>query len=299
MESVTDHRAEFIASCWLADGLPANGMLLRPLGDFKRRSHRDVEGVRESEIGHFNGRIIDSNRSGIYDYLPEQLFHLPSSANINTTKKKVDEIRIQREKEQQSRLFFLPLEQEFFQNLVTLTVLEQQASELHANSGLLQELRDFWQAPASLDTATFIRLLPTLPLISSHRGDMHAAAEILSATLRLPVRITEVHGQKYRLQSLVTPGDSLLGAGTLLGGEVDAYLPAIAIDIELPDAAALEAHIHNEDFHSLVSWLLGWFVPVGYDFGISLNVAPGACLLYLPQDDIEVVRLGYASLQAV
>ena len=73
-EQISDLKAEFIASSWLKDGLAAGDILFRSLGAFKRRSHLDVEVVKEQEIGHFKGQVIESNRSGIYDYLPEQLF---------------------------------------------------------------------------------------------------------------------------------------------------------------------------------------------------------------------------------
>src|SRR5215217_9429202 len=108
-ENQSDLCAEFVAGSWLEEGIAQDKILFRPLGSFKRRSHADVESVGEAELGNFEGKVIASNRNGIYDHLPEQLFHLPSAGSINTLKKKVDEIRLQREKEQKSRLFFLPL----------------------------------------------------------------------------------------------------------------------------------------------------------------------------------------------
>lgn len=297
MEPKADLRAEFIANSWLDSGLSADRILLRPLGDFKRRSHQDIAGTHDLEIGNFNGRVIESNRSGIYDHLPEQLFHLPSSNNINTTKKRIEEIRLQREKEQRSRLFFLPLEQEFFFNLIALTRLEHNAWELAQDSGLLQELREFWQAPDTMDADTFVQLLPILPRVSEHRGDLSAAAEVISAALRLPVVIHTASGPKHRLDSMVTPGDSLLGSGTLLGGLLDSYLPDIQIEIEVPDPASLDMFINNTDFDILVNWLLGWFLPVEYDFNICLTLPQGSSGLWLAADDAIHARLGYATLQ--
>lgn len=297
MEPNPDLKAEFIASSLLEDGRSADQILLRPLGGFKRRSHRDVEVTRELELGHFKGEVIDSNRSGIYDYLPEQLFHLPSSNTINTLKKKVDEIRFQREKEQKSRLFFLPLEQEFFLNRVTLTRIEQNAWELDANSGLLRELKAFWQAPDSLDPATFVQLLGILPFVSEYRGNLKIASDIIANALRLPVTIYEVPGEKYRLESAASLNDMSLGADASLGGEVDTYLPRIVVNVEIPDPAALETYIHNEVFETTVHWLIGWFIPVEYDYTVSLELAPGTAPFRLSAEDGYATRLGYASLE--
>ncbi|MHA4737506.1 type VI secretion system baseplate subunit TssG [Dyadobacter sp. MSC1_007] len=299
MEPRPDLKAEFIASSLLEDGRTADQILFRALGGFKRRSHRDVETTREVELGNFKGEVIESNRSGIYDYLPEQLFHLPSSNSINTLKKKVDEIRFQREKEQKSRLFFLPLEQEFFLNRVTLTRIEQTAWELAADSGMLNELKSFWQAPDSLDPATFVQLLGILPFVSENRGNLNVASGIISNALRLPVTIKEVPGIKYRLESAAGLNDMSLGADAALGGEVDTYLPRIIVAIEMPDPAALETYIHNEVFETTVNWLIGWFIPVEYDYEVSLELAPGSAPLCLPTEDGYAARLGYASLEAI
>lgn len=298
MEPRPDLKAEFIASSWLENAIPAGEILFRPLGDFKRRSHRDIENTRELELGNFKGQVIDSNRSGIYDHLPEQLFHLPSSANLNTVKKKVDEIRLQREKEQQSRLFFLPLEQEFFLNRVSLARLEQCAWELGPDSGLLEELKAFWQAPPSLDESVFVQLLPFLPLVSENRGNLDKAAEIMSVALRLPVEVQVIFGLKYHYESNASMGDALLGADTALGGELDTYLPQINVDIEVPDPAGLDKYLHNPNFDTLVTWLLGWFIPVEYDFAVSLKLPPGASAFTLASDDGFSVPLGYATLAA-
>ncbi|OJV18517.1 MAG: hypothetical protein BGO21_23535 [Dyadobacter sp. 50-39] len=298
MEPRPDLKAEFIASSWLENDIPLAQILFRPLGDFKRRSHRDIETTREMELGNFKGQVIDSNRSGIYDHLPEQLFHLPSSANLNTVKKKVDEIRLQREKEQKSRLFFLPWEQEFFLSRVSLARLEQRAWELGPDSGLLEELKAFWQAPPALDEGVFVQLLPFLPLVSENRGDLDKAAEIMSGALRLPVEIQVIFGLKYHFESNASMGDVLLGADTSLGGDLDTYLPQINVQIEVPDPAGLDKYLHNESFDTMVTWLLGWFIPVEYDYTVSLRLPAEASAFTLTSGDGFSVPLGYATLAA-
>jgi flagellin-specific chaperone FliS len=295
-EQKADLTAEFVASSWLEDGLSSDQILFRSLGAFKRRSHRDVETVTEQEFGNFKGQVIESNRSGIYDYLPEQLFHLPSSNSINTLKKKVDEIRLQREKEQKSRLFFLPLEQEFFLNRVNLARVEQRACELDPDSELLNELKTFWQAPESIPKRTFVRLLPVLPLISENRGNMEMAGEILSTVLHLPVNINEVFGTKHYLNSNARLTGARLGMDTMFGGELETYMPALVVTVELPDEAALEACIYNSDFETLLNWLLGWFIPVECDYSTELNLQPGASIFRLAEDGAISGRLGYSEL---
>ncbi|MCE6988881.1 type VI secretion system baseplate subunit TssG [Dyadobacter sp. CY323] len=295
-EQITDLRAEFIAGSWLEDGISSESILFRSLGSFKRRSHLDVEAITDQELGNFKGKVIESNRSGLYDYLPEQLFHLPSSTSINTLKKKVDEIRLQREKEQKSRLFFLPLEQEFFQNRVGLTLLEQKAFELHPESGFLAQLKEFWQAPDSIDQETFIRLMPVLPFVSENRGDMNVAEKVLSSALDLPVRITNAFGKKIAMLNNSSLNGARLGLDTLFGGEMECYQPELTVEIQLPDPVALEKCLEDCDFNILVNWLLEWFVPVECDYEIELKPDPNASALQLAGEGGISSRLGYATL---
>ncbi|TLU98016.1 type VI secretion system baseplate subunit TssG [Dyadobacter luticola] len=295
-EQISDLRAEFIASSWLEDGVAAGDILFRSLGAFKRRSHLDVEAVKEQEIGHFKGQVIESNRSGIYDYLPEQLFHLPSSTSINTLKKKVDEIRLQREKEQKSRMFFLPLEQEFFLNRVTLTQLEQRAFELDPESYLLEELQSFWQVPAGISKETVVKLLPVLPFVSENRGDMEMAGEVMSAVLNLPVNVKSEFGKKYLLESESSLAGSRLGMDTMFGGEMDTYQADLNVEIELPDQESLEKCLQDAGFDTLVNWLAAWFIPVECDYNIALKLDPNASIFRLGDENLIAPRLGYALL---
>ncbi|MCF2490473.1 type VI secretion system baseplate subunit TssG [Dyadobacter sp. CY347] len=295
-EPKSDLQAEFVANSWLEEGLSPEKMLFRPLGSFKRRSHQDIEMTGEQDIGNFSGQVIESNRSGIYDYLPEQLFHLPTSNAINTLKKRVDEIRYQREKEQKSRLFFLPIEQEFFLNRLTISSLEQQAFGLDRDSALLEELRNFWQVPSVVSQETLVRLLPMLPFVSEHRGNMELAAEMLSGILNLRVEITQCFGQQYLADGNARLTSARLGMDTTLGGVLDTYLPKISIAIHVRTQEALEERLYNAHFDTFLNWLLGWFLPVEYEFNVEFRLPADASALYLVEEGKTASRLGFAVL---
>ncbi|KAA0990286.1 type VI secretion system baseplate subunit TssG [Dyadobacter aurulentus] len=295
-ENQSDLRAEFVAGSWLDEGIVEDKILFRPLGSFKRRSHTDVESVGEAELGNFEGKIIASNRNGIYDHLPEQLFHLPSAGSINTLKKKVDEIRLQREKEQKSRLFFLPLEHEFFLNRVKLARLEQLAHDLNPDSLLLDELRNFWQVPANINKAMLVRLVPVMPLISENRGDLKVAGEILSAVLEYEVTFQALPAAWFTAPSETRLNNALLGLDLILGGEIEVYSPRLVAEIQLPNSQVLEKCLQDQEFSMLVTWLSGWFVPVECDLEIALRLPPGASPLLFAENELQQSRLGYSTI---
>ncbi|QRR03021.1 hypothetical protein [Dyadobacter sandarakinus] len=292
----TDLTAEFIGAGWLDQGISQDKFVLQALGPFRRRSHPDVAGVRQLEIGHFSGPVIRANRSGLYDYLPEQLFHLPSSREINTLKKKVDEIRLQRAKEEKSRLFFLPFEQEFFRHCTMLEQIEQRAMELAGDTRLVAVLRKFWEVPEAISTETLVSLLPLLAGIHVHRGNVQVAASTLTLVLGHEVEITEKWDEPVFTDSPAVLADALLGINLLLGGEVRPDVPQLSVTVHLPDVLTLEEWLHEPAREQTARWLLGWFVPAEYDFNVEYTLPAGEAQLVLENTASGASRLGYSVL---
>ncbi|WHT40765.1 hypothetical protein QNH98_09670 [Myroides sp. mNGS23_01] len=75
----TDYKAEVIAYYIWKKHCEIDGVLLKRLGSNNRSFHKDLKQVKE-EFTDANKRIIsvESYREGLYDYLPEGLFHPPS-----------------------------------------------------------------------------------------------------------------------------------------------------------------------------------------------------------------------------
>lgn len=290
-EDTNDLKAEFFAASLLEAGLLPEQIIFRALGPFKRRSHTDIENAEEKEIGNFKGPVIESNRNGIYDYLPEQLFHLSSSKSGKSLKKKIEDIRAEREKEQKTRLFFLPLEQEFFFNKVRTAQIEQQASALDPDSSLFEELRYFWQIPSFVSNDTFRRLLPLLPHISEHRADFQKSEIILSAILNVSVNIESEYGKNLVVLHGSKIGEAVLGADLFLAGSLDSGLPELQLNISFKNTDELENHFSDQDSDNLVNWLLGWLLPVEYDYKVNLSVPANPIIL-----SSEIMpRLGYST----
>jgi hypothetical protein len=287
-----DLKAEFLAASLLVKGLKADQLLLQSLGPFRRRSHRDVESISEQEKGHFRGTVIAANRSGLYDYLPEQLFHLPSPGK--TLKEKIEQVRQEREKEHKTRLFFQPLEQEFFLHKVLLCRIEQQAAALDPDTLLFAELRKFWQIPDFVSDDTLIRLLPLLPEMSGCRADFERSANMLTKILELEVTIVSQYEQGKLIMEGAALGGVKLGIDLLLGGQMETHLPTLHISLSLKDREALELCFTNPNFDDLLTWLLGRLLPVEFNFTVQFTTRP--TMTYLPdEDDALSPRLGFTA----
>src|SRR5947209_17161297 len=86
-EIETDFRAEVIGAEMIENGSPADRVLVVPLGALNRPQSKDIEGV-EQEISEYDNKefiLIKNNREGLYDKLPEGLFHTAISYAPNKT----------------------------------------------------------------------------------------------------------------------------------------------------------------------------------------------------------------------
>lgn len=291
-------KAEFAAASLLENGLLPEQIVFKPLGAFKRRSHADIENSGQQQIGNFEGLVLESNRNGIYDYLPEQLFHISAPVAGKTLKKKIEDIRAEREKEQKTRLFFLPLEQEYFFSKVWINQIEHRAGSLQHDSLLFAELRHFWQIPMFVSDLTFIRFLSALPEISECRADFEKAENMLSSILSKEVTLEYQPEKGEVMIPGAALGSSKLGIDFLSGGCLESYLPVIRVNITCANADDLEICLTDTSFDNLTHWLLGWFLPVEYDYYIHLTITDNPGFILTEKDLVQSSRLGYTSILA-
>src|SRR3954447_18210165 len=109
----TDFRAEVIGAEFIENGTPADRILIVPLGALNRPQSKDVEGI-EQELSEYDNKeylLIKTPKEGLYDKLPEGLFHTAISyAPYKTEQQVVEAIKRHRLEEKAARRFFLPFE---------------------------------------------------------------------------------------------------------------------------------------------------------------------------------------------
>ncbi|WP_407478367.1 hypothetical protein [Elizabethkingia anophelis] len=112
----TDFRVEAVAANILKYYDTQANIYIKRIGLNDRAYLKDIKGITTSSYDlDEENIIIETYREGIYDYLPEGIFHPPSlgasSTNIDSV---VREIRKQKAVEDDARKFFQPFELEFF-----------------------------------------------------------------------------------------------------------------------------------------------------------------------------------------
>ena len=215
---LADIKAEALAAGLLWQGLRPDQILFKPLGAFHRRAGRDIEKIQQTEIGNYKGLVLELNRDGIYDGLPEQLFHLQLTPTP-TLEEKIKEIHNQREKEQKSRLFFLPLEQELSLLKVWIEQIEQSSTGIEQAEEFVFFLRRFWDIPDFVSAGWFTKLIPVLPHISEFAGDTSKTAALLSDLVNEQVYIKKGKPATFSTPEETKINTSILGFDWTLPGE--------------------------------------------------------------------------------
>jgi hypothetical protein len=290
-----DIRAEVIASMLIENGLELDKLLFETVGVFKRSFEADVVSIEEREVGRSVKKVMTLNREGIYDALPKDLFHLPTQTNP-TTKKKVDEIKIQRLKEKKSREFFLPLEQEFYHQRVWVENKELQSFELGKYGNFIEILRRFWQIPDYLEKKHVLRLLPLIPTIAHFSGDILQMATYFSTLTNQKISIDYAPPKAFKIPYSAQLGDVSLGDDLILDGEITSYLPTLILTIQIQKESDLIDYLPNGSGLLLVNWLIEWFLPAENEVEINTELLADKAYFSLDDSKSYYSRLGYVSI---
>ena len=270
-----DLRLELVLLELLKAGLPPDELLIEPLGAFQRTFSRDVEQLKTRELP--SGRqwlALLTNRDGLYDRLPESVFHQPANRNpMRSAEQMVLENRQRQQEEDQARLFFLPYEQEI--HWLCTCLLHQELQALTGPNETSRWLEEWWGIELDLQPHQAWLLLLLLPHAHRLTGNRNLTRFCLEALLNVPVRLEERPSRDYGLADLNRPGlgqirvgtDSMLGQrvfdglprwhlilGPVTGDELMEFLPAarnlrllkVIEDYFIPAGLEVEREIQTE-----------------------------------------------------
>ena len=304
-----DLRLEVILAELLAYGYEFDDFLLRPVGLFARRYRRDLGGVSDEQFERGSRPVVrtvlEVHREGMYDALPQQVFHQPGTTTHDTApgvRAMVEDIRLQRRKEKATRLFFLPFEQEFFRLRVRIEQEERRYFTNLTARWYNEALARFWGiADCGLPPEPLTNLLYLLPLAHSITGDLVRTQLCFESVLGLPVQLRTIAPQRHSLPfnaAQPTSGSSLgglaLGRDLVLGGEYQETLPALEISLHGLSVADLEAYLAGEWPAKALNLLCEYFVAFETDIVVRYEMATAEPSFYLGEGEDAPV-LGFTT----
>lgn len=294
-----DYRMEAVVAFWLENGLCSfENITIAPKGTFERRYKKDILEV-EKQSNPPDSIQINISREGLYDMLPEGMFHEAIRKAQKNIKDSVEESHRYKREEKAARKLFLPLEQEFYRQKVWLEMAELQTSLSSVRSDSVSMFFEFWGLKQELFTSEQKNfMLAVLPNLHRIVGNMDLTAYCLGVILQEEVEITStfLYDEKHVDPLLYSPlGEVLLGVNSVLGKGFVEDDPVIQVKIGPVDPENLFPWLPGERLDKLVNLLCGYFFPAENEVVITLKVSEGEEEFGL-EKEVYSPRLGFTTV---
>jgi hypothetical protein len=292
-----DIRAEVLLAQLLENGLSPADASIRQQGQARRPVRADVDEARIERAADDKEQLaVYLNRDGIYDTLPEGMFHQPAAGGKPLAAAgMIDAYRLHKQEEQEARLFFAPLEQEFFlQRTLTEQHLQRSIEHIqHAvpDNELLELLGIDPQLPVYF-RATLLRLISHIPVIA---GNLPLMEKVFALLLDQPVEIRQrlyTHATGHHLD--LPLGAATLGNDMLLGNAVSEVLQRYQLLVGPVSAERLLYFFPGNMGARCIQTLIGFFIPVSWALEVKITAVPaGNDGFILGPGQAHTGRLGY------
>jgi len=221
----TDFKAEVIAAEMIDNGTPLDRILILMLGAAQRPYRKDVAEIIEdiSDYDHKEYIHIKTHKEGIYDMLPEGLFHSPTLPKSATDEKEIiDALKKHHIEEANARKFFLPYEAAVNDLRIQMALHESRLDKRSESSEMVDIFASQWEIFNWLDARQANIFLHLLPLLHDVRDDYRVAATIFELIFLLPAEIKLQQQKPIRLDNQLSSSfdDSILGVNFTTGNRV-------------------------------------------------------------------------------
>jgi len=291
-----DIRAEVIIADLEEMGLDQDDTVIAAEGLGKRSFSNDMLRAKWMENKSGNELLyVYLSREGIYDALPEGLFHQPASKKpFRGTREMIEMVKKGKQEENEARLFFAPYEQEFFRQRIETEKQERKTlSQLRAHSGH-DLFAEFWQLSNRLSPRQLSVMLNLLPLAHMISGDFDFAAQCFENVLKTRVSITETCPVERKMPAGMqkTLGRFTLGVDMVTGNTFNDGDPAVEIRIGPVASSQVRDFIPGGKSLEIIDILISYFIPVETDVVTSVTVDPQSFGFTLGKSP-ETNRLGF------
>ncbi|HRI19478.1 MAG TPA: hypothetical protein PLA68_00930 [Panacibacter sp.] len=266
-----DFKAEVIAAELVESGTPADRLLILMLGALKRTFSKDVQAIEEelSDYDHKEYVLVKTPKEGIYDMLPEGLFHLASTPkNARTEKEIIKIMKKRRVEEQNARKFFLPFETAINHLRMQMALYENRLDKRSHYDDLVDIFKEHWEIFEYLDARQANIFLHLIPIIHDIRDDHPVTETIFEMMFLLPVEVMlrnqwPLHPAEPILSKM---GDTALGVNLTTGNAVfDEGVDEILVKIGPVNNEVFKTFMPGGNNKKILDLLCDYLLPVHLD----------------------------------
>ena len=273
-----DFRAEVIAAEMVEQGIPADRILILFLGAMTRPFRKDVDSVTQelSDYDHKEYFLVKSPREGIYDMLPEGLFHYPAAHKSAKTEKEIIQTMKQRRlEEQKARKFFLPFEATINYLRMQMALYENRLDKRSHYDELVTIFSEAWEIFQWLDARQSNIFLHLIPIIYDIRDDHPVIETIMEMMFMLPVTLALRSELPLRPAEPILSrlGESGLGVNLTTGNAIfEDGVDEILISIGPVQNEVLPAFMPGGKNHKILELLCDYLLPAHIDIRTEMKL---------------------------
>jgi hypothetical protein len=210
------------------------------------------------------------NRDGIYDTLPEALFHSSSGFEDQSAKEMAKDSMKIRNEEKEARKFFQPFENEIFLQRVHLAMTENKLFERIYRDFLTGVIPDLWKTDIDFPDIFVTRLKKMLPLLNQVTGDLTLTGQCLEFIIDESVEVTcETHLDEdtETCDAIFSGvlGKSILGVDTISGDRVGNIVSNLIFSIGPIADNETGTLVREGRMDGFLSYYYSYFVPFEYE----------------------------------
>ncbi len=190
----TDYKAEVYAAQLIEQGFDGERIQIIRKGGGKRGFSKDIEEIRL----HFSDQdlkdylYIEANKEGIYDILPEGVFHQSTHKKNKDKEDVLDEIKAHRLKEFHARRFFQVFEVEADHALVEAYLYEIKYDKKISNTNFTDIFISYWSLLKLFKPEQSILFMHIIPYLHQIRNNHEEIEKTMSLLLEVPVGIEHI-----------------------------------------------------------------------------------------------------------
>lgn len=295
----SDIKAESLLAVAVENGLSQDDFIIASESLFSRAYSRDVLfSAIEEDANKRDFLQLHLSRSGLHDQLPEGLFYQPEKLkyrDINAAIMAADYSK-NKQKERETRRFFMPFENAFFGQRIQLELEETQLLK-GLNSGILNEyFIEFWGISKSIPSALITPLIGLLPHAHKIAGNLALTAQCLEKILKEEInsRIVRAPVTRVGTEYLYELGKGNLGIDMVIGELFKEDSPQVEFTIGPLKNSQIQDYLEGGNKEEFLKTFYRFFIPAEVEAITLIEVLKEKQQMTLDSEEEPV--LGYSSI---
>ncbi|PKV50737.1 hypothetical protein ATE84_2803 [Aquimarina sp. MAR_2010_214] len=290
MSAYKNLKAEvFVAEILESSGIKFSDIDILNKSTFSRSYRRDViDFTLDTYSGTKDKLQFNLARNGIYDLLPEGIFH----EQVKTSQSSYKQIRQKhKQEEKDARFFFAPIENELFVQKVRVEQNERNLLDEFVNlknSFLL----DFWGLDDEIPEEYCMKLLKLLPFAYKISGDPELTALSLEKILEEKVSIKKTFEPYHSNEA---NSNNKLGLDFVLAlNDSHVSYPVFEIKIDQVSRKNMSKFLQNGEAIKIISTFCDYFIPIEIETKLMITYSEKESVFVLDESDSP--RLGLTTM---